>query len=682
MENVSERYDELVSIIQEARYRYYVLSDPILSDREFDELFLELQKIEKENPAIIREDSPSQQVGPPVSEAFSSYTHFAPMQSLDNVFSQKELEDYFVRVIQKAGQSQIAYVCEPKIDGVAINLIYRNNVLVTAVTRGDGLIGENVTLQVKTISNIPKRLTLGKGMDVVEIRGEIYFPLKEFKEMNETRIANGEPAFMNPRNAASGALRQKDPSVTGERPLQFLAHSLGGVYREEGGTLVSVQHDFFTYHSDFLQWAHDNNFSVPSPYKIANSPKEAWEVIEEFTAKRHDFPYEIDGVVLKVNNLQLHDQLGSTARAPRWAIAYKIPPLEKETKLLKIEVNVGRTGKVTPYAVLEPVELSGVVITRATLHNETQIKLKDIRQGDVVLVRRAGDVIPEIVKAVSEKRSEPLRIWEMPKLCPFCNEPLIRPFEEVNYYCENIDCPNRIVESLIHFCSQTAMDIDTLGEKTIAFLNEMGILSNVADVYRLKDHKDDLQQLDGWGSKRVDNLLEAIENSKSNPLERLLVALNIRHVGPGAAKELAAHFPDIHALQTAGEEELYRLEGVGAKIADSVVTWFKNEKNSALLTELIELGVRRDSDLVAAEEGSKPLVGKTFVITGTFENISRDNLKTRLEALGAKVTNSVSKNTTALILGKEPGSKLEKANSLNIDIITEDNIAGLLDMQV
>ncbi len=681
-DNVLKRYDELVDVIQEARYRYYVLSDPSLSDRQFDTLFAELEEIEKEHPAMLRPDSPTQRVGPPLSEAFVSYRHLSPMQSLDNVFSREELNDYFARVIQKAGQSAIEYVCEPKIDGVAINLIYRNGVLETAVTRGNGVMGEVVTLQAKTIANVAKRLNVPKEMALIEIRGEVYFPLKEFQEMNAARIADGEPAFMNPRNAASGALRQKDPSVTAERPLRFLAHSLGGIYREaEGDNSSDVQRDFFSLHSDFLSWAAKERFSVPQPAEIVTGFAEAWDILERFTAGRHDFPYEIDGVVLKVNDLALHSKLGSTARAPRWAIAYKIPPVEKETRLLQIEVNVGRTGKVTPYAILEPVELSGVVITRATLHNEAQIHLKDIRVGDSVLVRRAGDVIPEIIKSVAEYRQEPLAPWQMPQNCPFCKELLVKPFAEVNYYCENIDCPNRIIESLVHFCSKTAMDIDTLGEKTVVMLNEMGILTNVADIYRLKDHQARLEDLEGWGPKRIENLLDAIDASKQKPLEKLLVALNIRHVGPGAAQELAGNFLSLDALYKAGKEDLCLIGGIGEKIADSLVSWFANEKNRSLTEELVRFGLRTDTDLVSSGGGGKPLAGKTFVITGRLAGISRESLKSKLESMGAKVTNSVSKNTTALIAGEDPGGKLEKALQLSIDIVNEEALSILFDEQ-
>ncbi|MCL5047247.1 MAG: NAD-dependent DNA ligase LigA [Firmicutes bacterium] len=677
--DIVSTYDELVDAVQEARYRYYVLSDPGMSDQDFDALFKKLEQLEKENPSLIRPDSPTQQVGPPPGSAFLPYRHLAPMQSLDNAFNREELDDFFARIIQKIGAQKIAYVCEPKIDGVAINLIYRKSVLEKAITRGNGTVGEDVTLQVRTIVDVPKRLNSARNVDLIEIRGEIYFPLKEFAEMNEARIAEGEAAFMNPRNAASGALRQKDPSITAKRPLRFLAHSLGGAYSLEGESTISLNPEsFFPSHSDFLAWADQAGFSVPKPIKKAVSSDETWQAIEYFTAERHNFAYEIDGVVIKVDELSLHQQLGSTARAPRWAIAYKIPALEKETKLISIEVNVGRTGKVTPYAVLEPVTLAGVTISRATLHNEDQIHLKDVREGDTVIVRRAGDVIPEVVKAITERRPENLSIWSMPERCPFCHEPLVKPLGEANHYCENIDCPNRVVESLIHFCSKSAMDIETLGEKTIVVLHDMGILSNVADIFKLHVSVPVLENLEGWGSKKIDNLLNAIENSKQKPLDRLLVALNIRHVGSVATKELTAHFPTLDSIRHAGREQLCMISGVGEKIADSLITWFSNKNNSRLLEELTELGVRTDVDIqLKKDDHTAPLAGKTFVITGTFSGMTRDEIKEKLESMGAKTTGSVSKNTTALLVGSDPGGKLEKAISLGVEIMREGDLEKL-----
>ncbi len=673
-------YDELVSAVQEARYRYYVLSDPVLSDQEFDALFRQLEQLEKENPSLLRPDSPTQQVGPPPGGAFLPYRHLTPMQSLDNVFDRGELGDFFVRVAQKVGDRQVVYVCEPKIDGVAVNLIYRNSVLEKAVTRGDGTTGEEVTLQARTVVDIPKRLNPEADADLLEIRGEIYFPLAEFRQMNEERIAGGEAAFMNPRNAASGALRQKDPRMTAKRPLRFLAHSLGGVYSiDAGANIVPSGKTMFSRHSDFLEWADKEGFSVPKPTKKVTGLDEAWGAVEHFTAERHRFPYEIDGVVLKADELSLHGQLGSTARAPRWAIAYKIPALEKETKLLQIEVNVGRTGKVTPYAVLEPVVVAGVTISRATLHNEDQIHLKDIREGDLVIIRRAGDVIPEVVKAIADHRPEGLPVWNMSEKCPFCQEPLVKPSDEVNYYCENIDCPNRVVESLIHFCSKGAMDIDTLGEKTTVVLHDMGILNNIADIFMLSEHVGTLEELDGWGAKKIENLLQAIETSKQKPLDRLLVALNIRHVGSVVAKELTLHFPTLDAIRSATVESLCVIPGVGEKIADSLTAWFANQNNASLLEELVKLGLRTDVGAdPGSAEGGKPLAGKTFVITGAFFGMTRDGIKEKLESMGAKTAGSVSKNTTALLVGADPGSKLEKALALGVEIIREDALDALL----
>ena len=689
------RHDELSRAIRTARYRYYVLSAPDLPDAEFDALVRELEAIEDAHPQLRSPTSPTQQVGAPLDTAFPPVTHPQAMQSLDNAFSRTELEAWSERVQrllaaadERSSQGEvdeaeameadpvdaprIVYACELKIDGVAIDLVYRDGVLATAATRGDGTTGEDVTNQVLTIDSIPYRLHLDDPPSLLEVRGEVYYPLEAFEAMNRSRIERGEAAFMNPRNAASGALRQKDPEVTRTRPLAVWCHGLGAV---EGIT--------FEHHSQAMATLAAAGLPVAEESARTDDLEEVWDYVQRWTAARYDVDYEIDGVVVKVDDLSQRAQLGSTARAPRWAIAYKMPPVEQATTLEAIEVNVGRTGKATPYAVLDPVLVAGTTITYATLHNEIQVHAKDVRVGDRVLVRRAGDVIPEVVGPVLTARPEGTEVWHMPAACPFCGEPLVRPEGEANHFCENIDCPNRLRESLVHLASRGALDIEGLGEQTVDLLLAKGLVGDLADVFRLHEHRDELLALEKWGEKRVDNLLAGIEQGRQRPLDRVLVALNIRHLGPTYAKLLARALPSLQAIRDADPEVLEAIEGIGPVIAHAVHSWFATPRNAQLVDELIALGITTDAEVTGAEAGAgadaELLAGWTVVVTGTLEGFTRDEAKEALEARGAKVTGSVSGRTSVVVAGADPGSKRDKAEAVGVPVVDEAAFRHLLE---
>jgi DNA ligase (NAD+) len=667
------RHDEVSRVVRDARYRYYVLSDLAMPDAEFDAHMRELEELEERFPRLRTADSPTRQVGAPLDEAFPPFTHLESMQSLDNVFGEDELKGWAARVEARLGEGAkpLRWACELKIDGTAINCVYRHGVLAVGATRGTGSVGETVTTQLLTLDDVPYRLaTAGDDdtPDVIEVRGEVYYPVDKFNRMNEERIERGEPAFMNPRNAASGALRQKDPSKVRDRPLAMWIHGLGHV---EG-------HTFATY-SEFLDWARRVGLPVPEQSTAVDSINGVWALVEKFTEERHSFGFEVDGVVVKVDDMEQRRALGSTAKAPRWAIAYKMPPIEQQTLLEAIEINVGRTGKATPFAVLKPVAVAGVTITNATLHNEIQVLAKDVRVGDTVIVRRAGDVIPEVVGSVKDLRPAGAAEWRMPAHCPACGQPLVRPEGEGHHFCENVDCPSRIKESLTHLASRGALDIEGLGERTVVQFRELGWLNDLADVFRLDTHRDELVEMKGWKERSVDKLLDGIEGGSQRPLERLLVALNIRHVGPTVAKDLARHLRTLDGIAASTEERIASIDGIGPTIAAAVRAWFDTPRNAELAGELQRLGVRADTDLPEPEAVEElPLAGKTFVITGTLDGRTRDEVKEQLEALGAKVSGSVSKKTAALIAGEEAGTKLDKARDKNIPILGDPELTLLL----
>jgi DNA ligase (NAD+) len=678
------RHDELTRLLRDARYRYYVLSDPPMSDAEFDERFRELQALEAAHPRLVTSASPTQQVGAPMDTAFPPAEHPQPMLSLDNAFSRAELDAWGDRVrrglaaavgaapdeehAEPSDAPTVRFTCELKIDGVAIDLVYRDGVLSRGATRGNGAVGEDVTAQIATLDEIPYRLDVDDPPALLEVRGEIYYPLAAFEAMNDARIERGEAAFMNPRNAASGALRQKDPEITRQRPLSLWCHGLGAL---EGIAFAS--------HGQALDWLRAAGLPIDPETVVVDDIDDAWAFVERWTAARHDVSYEIDGVVIKVDDLEQRRQLGFTARAPRWAIAYKMPPVEQETTLLAIEVNVGRTGKATPYAVLEPVLVSGTTITYATLHNEIQVQAKDVRVGDRVMVRRAGDVIPEVVGPVLSARPADAEVWSMPEDCPFCGEPLVRPEGEAHHLCENVDCPNRLLESLSHLASRGALDIEGLGEQTVELLVAEGLVADLADVFRLQDRRDELLALEKWGEKRVDNLLAGIEAGRRQTLDRVLVALNIRHLGPTYAKALIRAMPSLQMLREATPEQLEAIDGIGPVIASAVHSWFATPRNAELIDELVDLGVTTTADPVEVGPVDDALEGWTVVVTGTLAGFTRDEAKEALESRGAKVTGSVSKKTSVVVAGVDPGSKRDKADGLGVPVVDEAGFLHLLD---
>jgi DNA ligase (NAD+) len=657
------RVESLRAEIRAHRERYYN-DEPEITDAEFDGLMAQLRDLEARHPELVTPDSPTRLVGAPPSPAFASVPHRVRMLSLDNAFTREELQAWADRVSRGLDGQAHRFTCELKVDGVGISLGYEHGRLVRALTRGDGRVGEDVTPNVRTIRGVPHELQ-GDTPALLEVRGEIYFPVADFTRMNDERQAAGEPRFANPRNAASGALRQKDPAITRQRPLRVICHGLGA---SEGFDAAS--------HSEFLRRIGDAGLPVAPETNTVGSVEEVWAFVERWREQRHDPAYELDGVVVKVDDYAQQRRLGFTSSAPRWAIAFKYPPEEQQTELLRIEVNVGRTGKVTPFAVLKPVLVAGSTISLATLHNEDQVALKDVRKGDTVIVRKAGDVIPEVVAPVLSLRPEGAEPWRMPKECPFCRQPLVRDPGEAATYCQNIDCPNRLLESLAHFAGRGAMDIEGLGYESAKLFLDEGLIRNLADVYRLADERDALLALDRFGQKKVDNLLAGIEGSKRRPFEHLLVGLNIRHVGGTVARLLARHFGDMAALRAASEAEISAVTGVGPIIAAAVEQWFANERNAALVDELAALGVRMDTDDTRVGDA---LAGLVFVLTGGLEGFTRDGAQQAIEDRGGKVASSVSKKTDYVVMGADPGSKAAKAAELGVPTLDEAAFERLLE---
>ena len=659
------RAAELASEIERHRYRYFVLDDPEVPDATFDALVAELAELEREHPGLQRPDSPTHKVGAPPDPAFTPVAHRQPMGSLDNAFDRQSLDEWFERVRRGLEGVAARYTCELKVDGVAIGLSYVAGWLERAVTRGDGVTGEDITAGARTIGAIPEALALDEPPPLLEVRGEVYYPVDAFERMNAAREEAGEPRFANPRNAASGALRQKDPRVTGQRPLSMVCHGMGAV---EGLGVTS--------HSGFLGLLADAGLPVAPETRTFEAPDQVHDFIDYWREHRHDPVYEIDGVVVKIDDHPHQRQLGSTSRAPRWAIAFKYPPEERETRLRDVTVNVGRTGKVTPFARLEPVLVAGSTISTATLHNEDQAALKDVRPGDVVIVRKAGDVIPEVVGYVASKRPPEVEAagpWRMPSTCPFCGSEIVRLDGEAASYCANIDCPNRLVESLAHVASRGALDIEGLGYETVRLLLDEGLVDDVVGLFSLD--REALLELEGFGEKRVDNLLGAIEAAKGQPLERLLVALGIRHIGSTVARLLARHFGDLEALRSASADEIAAVDGIGPIIAQAVRAFFDNPRNAELVDGLVAAGVRTDTD---SAPRSDLLEGWTLVITGALEGFTRDEAKQAVLDRGGKVTSSVSVKTSAVVVGADPGTKADRAAELAVPTLDEGAFAHLL----
>ncbi|MFQ5521947.1 MAG: NAD-dependent DNA ligase LigA [Acidimicrobiia bacterium] len=666
-DDIAARIEELRAQIRDANYRYYVLDNPVISDAEYDGLMRELKALEEAHPELITPDSPTQRVGAPISELFRPVRHLQPMFSLDNAETREELEAWEQRIERVLGGPPSGYVCELKIDGLAIDLVYRDGVFTTGATRGDGVVGEDVTANLRTIPSIPLRLLGDDRPAVLEVRGEVYMPFEAFEELNARQLEQGKPVFANPRNAAAGSVRQKDPAVTASRKLDIWVYQLGYV---EGGPDLTT-------HTETLDHLRSLGLRVNPATRAVDRIEDVYEYVDKAEATRHDLAYQTDGVVIKVNSLAEEESLGYTARAPRWAIAYKFPPEEQITTLVDILVNVGRTGAVTPYAVLEPVFVGGALVSQATLHNEDQVRLKDVRIGDKVIVRRAGDVIPEVVAPVVSARTGKEKVWRMPETCPFCGNPIIRPKNEAVARCTGgFSCPSRIREWLFYFASRGGMDIEGLGYKTINLLLNEGLIRDPADIFTFDVDK--LLEYEGWGETSVENLKEAIEAAKDRPVAKLLTALGIRHVGSTVARRLVRAFGGLTRLLEASEEEIAAVEGIGAVIAAEVRAWFDDPDNRRLIERLAAAGVRNDEE-PAEEEGSDLLAGASFVITGTLSGYTREEARSALEARGARVTGSVSGRTTAVIAGESPGaSKINKAGELGVPIVDEDTFRRLL----
>ena len=656
--DAKRRVEELRDLVNYHDYRYYVLDDPEASDAEYDRLMRELRDLEEEFPELITPDSPTQRVGGTrAAELFAPVHHRVPMLSLDNAFSWEELNAWGKRVERGVG-TQADFVCELKIDGLAVALTYEKGQYVRGATRGDGFVGDDITDNIRTIRAVPMKL---RGSDVpklLEVRGEVYLPVRAFEKLNDELAERGDRVFANPRNAAAGSLRQKDSSVTASRPLRLWCHGLGAT---EGRR--------FRRHSEMLAYLREAGLPIDPRAERMNTLEEVFGFCERWQRDRHSIDYEIDGVVVKVDQIALQEELGATGHAPRWAIAYKFPPEERTTILREIGVHTGRTGVVTPFAFLEPVYVSGVTVSTATLHNEDEVRKKDVREGDTVVVRRAGDVIPEVVGPVLSKRRKNARRWKFPKKCPSCATPLARREGEAYWRCPNRrGCPSQNIEWLFHFASRGAMDIEHLGYKTGMALLDRGWVKDPADIYTLTAER--LAELPGFKDKSINNVLSAIESSKDRPVWRLLVALSIPHVGSHVAQVLARAFPSTDELASASVEELNAVEGIGPEIAQSVHDWFSDAENRDLLERLRAAGIRmRDEERDLPAEG--PLSGSTIVITGSLDSMSRDEATRAAQEAGAHVASSVSKKTTFVVVGENPGSKSDRAVQLGVETVDE-----------
>lgn len=663
---VDKRVRELRERVAHLNYRYHVLDDPEVSDAEYDRLFDELKALEDEHPELVTPDSPTQRVGDTPSDKFRKVEHLTPMGSLEKVTTEETLAKWADDVRKRLDSDEpVAYVTEPKIDGSAVSLVYENGELLRGATRGDGQRGEDVTTNLRTIKAIPLRMRALDGEpppSLLEVRGEVYFPLSAFNRLNERLAAEGKKTAPNPRNAAAGSLRQLNPQITAERELSIWVYGIG---RAEGIGLDSQW--------AILEWVRERGFRTNPHAKRHESLESVARECAEWERKRIELDYEIDGIVIKVDSLDQQQRLGALHGRPRWARAFKWAPMTAQTKLVKIHVRVGRTGALNPWAQLEPVEVGGVTVSQATLHNEEDINRKDIRAGDTVIVQRAGDVIPQVVGPVLP-HAKGTRRFRMPKKCPLCAAEIVKPEGEVMHRCPNNACPSRGLESLINWV-MAAADIEGVGEQFVRRLWDLGLLRSVPDLYRLTAEQ--LTDLDGYGELSARNAVDSIEESKRIPFSRVLFGLNIPDVGWVTAQNLARHFGSADALLAAAQEDIEEVDGIGPDRAESIATWFADEKNRALVEELRALGLRLELD-EADRPVEGPLTGKSYVITGTLERRSREEAKAALEAKGARVTDSVSKKTTGLVVGENPGSKLEKARRAGVEILDEDALDRLL----
>jgi len=662
-----KRAAELRDALDYHLYRYHVLDDPEISDAEYDRIYDELVALEQANPELVTPGSATQRVGAPPSDKFQKVEHPSPMGSLEKVATEEALEKWHQDVCKRLGTSDVAYVTEPKIDGLSINLIYENGVFVRGATRGDGRLGEDVTPNLRTIKAISMRMQLAEGETpppLLEVRGEVYLPLSGFNQLNERLIAEGKKPTPNPRNAAAGSLRLKDSTITAERPLSIWVHGLG---QREG---LPAQG-----HWEALEWLREHGFRTNPFAERHETVASVAAAISEWERRRIELDYEIDGIVIKVDSFDQERRLGALHDRPRWARAFKWAPMTAETKLNKIHIRVGRTGALNPWAQLEPVEVGGVTVSQATLHNEEDINRKDIREGDNVIVQRAGDVIPQVVGPVLPhvKGTKP---FKMPEQCPLCGADIVKPEGEAMHRCPNRACPSRGLESLINWV-QAAADIEGVGEQSVRRLWDLGLVRSLPDLYRLT--KEQLMELEGYGEISAASAIASIAASKQVPFHRVLFGLNIADVGWVTAQNLARHFENVDRLMAAAQEDILEAEGIGPERAEAIAEWFSDEANRALVAELRSLGLRFEiGDELKPVEG--PLTGDTYVITGTLEGFTRDEAAAALEAKGAKVVNSVSGKTTGLIVGEEPGnSKLTKARKVEVPILSEADLVKLLE---
>lgn len=655
----------LRALIEEYNHQYYVLDEPTVPDAEYDRVFQQLQALESTHPQLITATSPTQRVGAKALDAFAEVHHVIPMLSLGNAFSEDDMTAFDKRIRDKLSVDDVEYVAETKLDGLAISILYEQGKFVRAATRGDGQTGEDVSQNVRTIPSIPLNLH-GKAIPrILEVRGEVFMQRSGFNKLNETQKKKDEKLFANPRNAAAGSLRQLDPVITAQRPLSFYAYSIG-----------QADDDFMPgSHFASLQQLKELGLPVSPETLTCNSLNECFQYYANISVKRNQLDYEIDGVVYKLNDFKQQQLMGFVSRAPRWAIAYKFPPEEEITTVLGIDVQVGRTGALTPVARLEPVFVGGVTVTNATLHNMDEVERKDVRVGDTVVIRRAGDVIPEVISVVIAKRPTDTKQFIMPQHCPECESTVVRVEGEAVFRCTNgLQCPAQGIQAIIHYASRKAMNIDGLGDKLVEQLNKQALVNTIADLYKLK--LEDIADLDRMGEKSAQNLLLALEKSKHTTLAKFIYALGIREVGEATSQSLANHFGNLEKLQQANQESLEAVEDVGPIVAKHIVSFFNEAHNQRVIQSLIDSGVHWDD--VEVKESDHDCAGKTFVLTGGLSSMSRDEAREKLQMIGAKVTNSISKKTDYLVAGENAGSKLEKANVLNIPVLSEQQLIDIL----
>ncbi len=673
---VNRQIEELRDIIRYHDYRYYVLADPVIADPEYDKLFKLLQHWEEQYPDLVSEYSPTQRIPEGLTEEFPEVEHMVAMLSLDNSYNEEDLVDFDKRVKELTGESRVQYCVEPKFDGAGISVIYQNDLYTRGATRGNGAVGDDITPNLKVLRSMPMKPRFSDaGVYNVELRGEVMINKEQFKKINEERIAQGKSPFANPRNSAAGALRLQDPKIVASRGMEAFIYDISYAVDENGNNLIGTK---VRNRNENIELLHKLGFKTPiTEYKLLDNIHDVLEYCREWEAKRDDYPYEIDGMVVKVNNQALQDKLGFTSHHPRWAMAYKFKARQATSTIKKVQFQVGRVGTVTPVAKIEPVNIGGATISSVSMFNEDFIREKDIREGDQVMVERAGDVIPYIVKPVKDARSGSEKVIRYPAHCPSCGSELVREEGEAHWMCLNVNCPDQVLERMIHFVSKSAMDIDGLGEQQIRRFYDLGYLNGIPDIYQLDYDK--LLSLEGFGKKSIENLKNAIEDSKNRPLDRLLFGLGIRFVGKTTARVLASRIEDIEDLKEWTKEDLETIQDIGPVVAGSIYQFFRNDKNLELIKALKDLGLKTHQKGEQTDQVPQFLEGKTFVFTGSLQTFARDESKQLVEQYGGKVTSSVSSNTDYLVAGENPGSKLDKAKKEgSVEILDEEAFTRLI----